>query len=340
MALVLVVDTNVFLLARQHAGCGQVLNRVCFSAEHMLALDDDSDAIRKEYKDYADSHPESRLREVVSRIIELDRASERNDGSEQNLQFLLPLSNQLESEHMQFLRERGCHRPIEPEMFGIARGQPHTCLVLAPAALASIEPVRRGYRSEGTLEELRREFADDIRIVSAEDVGWLDEPGDPPPRTYSQLQAFLEQHRQDETCAEREYVELKCPTVPSNGIISTLARDVMKAVCALTNTTSGWIFIGVEDDGTIHGVPRRYNHEAVESWDMLWRMMSAQEFSFFEPRKPFVRQWFISVPGDTELDLQVIALRVTRQRGRLSQYRNEAYKRMGTSTHRIDAVNR
>lgn len=330
MGLALVVDTNVFLLARDHIGCRQVFQRVCYSWDYMLVIDRRRE-IFKEYKRFARGGRESPLRRLVSLLIEREATRSGEPPC------ALLISNQLTSEDLDFLRDLQCHKPIEPQMLGVARDQPHTCVVISETESARPMPIPRGYCEAGIWERLQERFPD-IRIVTTGDLSWLDEPGDPAPRDCATLEAFLEAKRLDENCAEREFLELKCPDPADRGIGLNLMRDVMEAVCAMTNAASGYIFIGVEDDGTIHGVPRKYKDREVSSWDELWCKMAGQELSRFRPHKPFLRQWFIPVPNDPQIDLRVVALRVEKQRGGPYSYRGRVYVREGTMSQQLYAV--
>ena len=330
MGLALVVDTNVLLLAKHHVGCGEVFRRMCYSWDCMLVIDDTRE-ILKEYRYFAHRNLESPLYRLVSLLIERDT---KKPGEPP---FTLPIHSQLTVEDLKFLDDLQCQRPIEPQMLGISRGQPHTYLVLPDDKLGGSEPILRGYRREEALKRIGERFSD-IRIVTTGNLDWMFEPGDPAPRDFETLKAFLKSQRLDESCAEREFLELKCPEVAERGVRYNLVKETMKAICAMTNTTSGYIFIGVKDDGTIHGVPREYNGRVVASWDELWRKIAGHELGRFRPRKPIFRQWFISVFDNPRSDLRVIALRVERQRGGPYKYRGEAYYRVGTTSQRLDAV--
>lgn len=328
MGLALVVDTNVFLLVQDDVGCGQVFRRVCYSWDYMMVTDNKKE-ILKEYKRFAQRNRESPLHRLISLLIERDRDTTADPP------FTLSINSRLTAEDKEFLCDLECHNPIEPQMLGIARGQPHTCLVLSDDRLT--EPIPRGYRREGVLTIMRERFRD-IRFETTGNLGWLDEPGDPAPRDHETLEAFLERNRLDENCVEREFLECKCPEPAENGVGFNLVKDIMKAVCAMTNATSGWIFIGVKDDGTICGVPKKYGGREVASWDELWRKIASQELSRFRPRKPILRQWFIPVFSGPQNDLRVIALRVDKQRGGPYRYRGEIYVREGTTSQRLNAV--
>ena len=330
MGLALVVDTNVFLLAEDHVGCGMIFQRACYSWDYMLVIDGEKE-ILKEYKLSAQQNRESPLRRLVSLLIERETKAQAEPPS------VLYIRNHLTPDDLVFLHSLKCHNPIEPQMIGIARGQPNTCLVLPEDRLAKSGLMPRGYRQKGALAKLRKRFPD-VRIETTDCLDWLDEPGDPAPRDHESLEAFLEHNRLDENCVEREFLECKCPKSAESGIGFNLAKDVMRAVCALTNTTSGWLFIGVKDDGTIYGVPKKYRGREVASWDELWRKIASQELSRFRPRKPILRQWFIPVSNEPQSDLRVIALRVEKQRGGPYRYRGEVYCREGATSQRLDAV--
>ena len=330
MGLALVVDTNIFLLAKEHIGCGMVFKRACYSWDYMLVTDD-SRKIFREYKRFARRNRDSPLYRLVNLLIERETTAPGEPP------FMLSVHSHLTADDLEFLRDLECHEPIEPQMFGVARGQPHTCLVLSDNDLIRSEPIPRGYQREGSLERLRGRFSD-TRIVTTGNLDWLDEPGDPAPRDYETLKAFLEDKRLDENCVEREFLEVKCPECTEAGIGSSLVRGTMAAVCAMTNTTSGYVFIGVKDDGTICGVPKKYGGREVASWDELWRKIASQELSRFRPRKPILRQWFIPVSNGPQNDLRVIALRVDKQRGGPYRYRGEIYVREGTTSQRLNAV--
>lgn len=111
----------------------------------------------------------------------------------------------------------------------------------------------------------------------------------------------------------------------------------MEAICAMTNTTSGYIFVGVEDDGTILGVSRKYVTERGDvtfynSWDELWSGVFMSEMGQFRPRKPEIRAWYIPITNEANDDLRVIAIRVYQQRGSDYKYKGEEFIRMGTTS--------
>lgn len=330
MGLVMVVDTNVFLLAHDDVACGMVVNYACYARDVILALDRDNE-IRNEYVRLASSHPESRLREFVQRMID-------QQGSDALFKTLCQRS-QLSESDLEFLRRKQCHNPIEPQMLGIARKGEHTYLVVPDEKLLASEVVKRGYRAPTILDEIKTYFSD-VKLQTTHSLEWLTEPGDPAQRDYSSLESFLEHHRLDKYSAEREFLELKCPESTEVGLMSRSAKDIMEAVCAMTNMVDalggGYIFVGVENNGTIHGVPLLYNEEPCGSWDELWLTIASSEFSYFKPRKPLLRQWFIPVSDDRS----VIAIRVSAQRGPEYSYRGQVYVREGTMSVRRDAVQR
>lgn len=344
MARALAIDTNVFLLADEDANCQMVAQQACYSCDYRLVFDRIDEKIRAEYEEYADLYPESWLRSAVKELIERTPAQTTLSAQQKWLpSSILTLPCRLTPEEYGLL---ACGDKAERHFFGVVRGNSNTYLIIPGDSLREREHnlIQRCYREDDELNKLRRKFPD-IKIKSTDDLSWLYEPGDPAPEDLEQLEDYLTQNRLDATCAEREFIELKCPKSFDTGItfknrkkngkkiVEGLVVDIMEAICAMTNSNTGYIFVGVKDDGEIIGVPLKFNGEAMPDRDALWRKTS-EELQNFWPRRPLFRQWWIQV----STGLMVLALRVERQLGEPLSYRGEVYVRSGTASVKRDGV--
>jgi hypothetical protein len=335
MSKQLVVDTNVLLLASTDSGCAEIYRNLRYSCDYALLLDRHQ-KIWREYRTHAQRFPQSRLAELVKILLSQKSVPEQhNPTTSAGLPLAIELDSTLSAEEQLFLRNKKCP-PIEPEMIGIAKEQSLARLVILGDSKARHEPIPRGYRQPGLMQELVDKFK--LQIGTTDSLNWLSELDDPVPNTQESLDAFLKAKRNDtKDSVEREFIEVKCSKRTDLGITAQRRNKVMEAVCAMTNTTSGYIFVGVEDDGTIRGVTRTYINDrgdltAYDSWDALWNGVFMSEMGKFKPRKPEIRNWYIPVANNSNEDIRVIAIRVHQQRGGTYRYKGEEFVRMGTAS--------
>lgn len=335
MSKQLVVDTNVLLLASEDGGCAEVYRRLCHSCDYALLLDKQR-KIWQEYRTYAKKFPQSRLAELVTTIIKQQSAPERpNPTTRAGLPLAIEMDCKLDADDELFLKDKQCPS-IEPEMIAIAKEQSLARLVILGDTKAPREPIQRGYRQPGVMQELMNKFR--LKIRTTDTLNWLSELDDPVPNTQNTLHAFLEAYRKDTAkSVERQFIEVKYSERPDRAITSQRRDKIMEAICAMTNTTSGYIFVGVEDNGTIHGVSRKFAKErgdvtSYNSWDELWSGVFMSEMGKFKPRKPEIYPWYIPVANEANNDLRVIAIRVHQQRGSNYQYKGAEFTRIGTAS--------
>jgi hypothetical protein len=321
MGCALVVDTNVFLLVSRDVNCTKVLQRVRLLWDDMLLLDQDH-RIEQEYKRLAQQQPDSPLRGLVKLLLDQAGAATTPETSA----VFLHIPSRLAPEEYAF---PDCCNTAEPALFGVARDQPQTYLVIPGERHVGAEPIKRCYRNNGNLQNLLRQLK--LQILTTENIDPLFEPGDPAPRTREQLEAFLVEHRLDATTPERSFLECKCPGVIEDGITRSLVDDIMKAVCAFANQHPGYIFVGVQDSGAICGLPLKYHRAERASWDHVWRDV-AGSMQHFRPEQPIITPWWIPVDNSK----MVLAIRVDRHRIRNFTYRGHRYERIGTSSPRRD----
>ena len=93
------------------------------------------------------------------------------------------------------------------------------------------------------------------------------------------------------------------------------------------NTMNGYIFIGIRDDGAILGIACKYKGKPQNSWDNLWQIIGSRLGNDFpRDKKPIINVWWI--PVDLTRDKCVLALRITRQKGKPIAFRGKKYSKV------------
>lgn len=118
------------------------------------------------------------------------------------------------------------------------------------------------------------------------------------PRTYVALEAFLGganvQYR------EHDWIEFKAP---QNGLVKSMCKNITKAVCAMLNSTSGYVMIGVEESPTAKVVGFEKTYEGtLRAITELENILENAYFRKIEPNpRFFISLWSFSVPDTAKI---------------------------------------
>lgn len=307
MGCCLVIDTNVFLLASEDANCQRVVKCACYSWEHGVIIDIHG-AIQREYKEHSRNTDAIYLREFYKRLVNHEESDPRARAA------LIRIRCRLDAGDQAFLAGISCTQPVEPQLFGVACGQEDTYLIIPSLQWSGQEPIKRGYRDNSKLDMLRDHFrkaGKPLRVKTTADIDFLYEPGSSAPRTYTQLQQYLD----DRFKEEHQYLEFKSVKVPDGGVTMSIADTAMEAIVMIANSGhAGYVMIGVDPAGEITGVSQAYAGEPKMNWDDLWGAIFSNRKQQFSPDAPIMKEWFIQLPDKAgEPEKAVLVVRVHMQ---------------------------
>jgi hypothetical protein len=159
--------------------------------------------------------------------------------------FVKKLSGELSAPLAKRFKRSGCPE-VEKQMFGLA--ELHDANIVCPDHSRAI-PVPRVYL--GQLDNLQRGGIGPAVLTLAEILGPIREPGPYSPSTIDDLRVLICKWPEEE-----EFTEFKSPE--DDYLTSDMRNKVVKAICGLLNTRSGWVFIGVTPNGAIAPFSPRY----------------------------------------------------------------------------------
>lgn len=234
-----------------------------------LALDD-QDIILNEYRQSARAKPkqEAIVRQIVGQIINFG-----NKGYVKKLRCDLP------KPALDVLQPYGCDKSIERELFGLSINDPQVYVVYLPGGKGTIS---RGYSTN--MQHLNKKGLGTNFIPVCEAVDALEETTKVF-HSSKDIENFLDiaGNKTGDKRGEHECLEFK----GSSGILrhEQMIR-VVEAVCAMLNKGGGWVFLGVQDDGTVDGIEQKYKSSSDppkdHNADSLQRIV-AQEIGRIRP---------------------------------------------------------
>lgn len=132
---------------------------------------------------------------------------------------------------------------VEHALLCTALANPGVTLVCVDKRCMTL-PAERVWLRPDRLEFLL-EFLPGIQVKSCDQVyDILRSVPEGVPRKYAELETFLSQEMIG--WEEKDWIEFKAPQ--EWGLVPRMCRDIAKAVCALLNTTDGYVFVGIKED--------------------------------------------------------------------------------------------
>lgn len=289
--MIFVVDTNVFL--DESDDC-EDFTRKCWRAkpsELRLAVDSDGQ-ILEEYRKHA--VPGSLLKKVVRKIGELSW-----DQNGLNFDFDETQNN--------LLSEKLCHTPIEPALLGVGKDKTKPYVVFNPNERR--DPPRNFPEHLPALQSLGLGMG---MVTPKEALDRIHSPRKPNPENLGELEHLLDEYRVAGKRSEHSFLEFKAPgpnrlRLEDRKLVDEMRCDIAVAVCAMLNSCTGWVFVGVRDhDGEILGFNPEYN--GIAGYDQVQRMINAEIYRITPNPSKLFDPWVIDLPNGGI----VVAIRVTK----------------------------
>lgn len=229
---------------------------------------------------------------------------------------------------------------VEHALLCTALANPGVTLVCVDSRCSTLTADRVWLRPDRL--EFLQEFFPEIRVKSCDELhNILHSVPEGVPRDYSQLKTFLAQDKI--RWEENDWVEFKAPQ--RQGLIPRMCRDIAKAVCALLNTTSGYVFVGIEEDpppAQLIGFPLIYcrdDHDPTSCReypsDKIQIILEGAYLNRIVPSpRPHIMMWQISIPHD---EAKIILVILVDKGNTIYQYDFDgsgpkAFRRVGTQS--------
>jgi hypothetical protein len=316
MGWAIVLDPYVAHLADGNVACQKIVNSIYNSAEHAFVLDK-GQVLLDRYEQLARSNQEGWVRQLYEYLVESQPSSKVSQTTH-----ILCMSPQIaESE---YCCDSNADR-IERVMVGLASGQPCTALVTLDSSSRSTCTPSRLFWTDDCYQMVRDQHKVCFKFSDSWD--WLSEPYPPFPNTREGLEQFLRKYGQG-AIWETEQLEFKCPNNAAGGPTKLLVEKTREAICAMANSSGGYVFFGVHDDGSIPGVALVYDGKP-RGIDEISRILYRDHMEF-QPDEPVDKQWPIQVAEDRF----VFVFRIREKRVKNYTYKNERFVRVGTQSLR------
>lgn len=235
----------------------------------------------------------------------------------------------LTEDEQSWLKAEGCDTPVEPQLIAVGRKAPReTYVLILNGSCKSAKLPSRGTDDTKKVDKICDKFKT-IRFWPVNRINAL--RNQIKLHRYPASEAHLCQFLAD---VESETVEFKQPQLNDTGVYElthSIVRDAWKAACGLLNNVGGYVAIGVDDDGTIHGVRAANNKGELINDDDLSKRLT-DELCHFTPRAAlhFSVTLVPLINGN-----RVILIHVSQgDAAPTYKYRNQCYKRVATTTQR------
>lgn len=313
--MILLCDTNIFLQTNisSHLTLMQFFRE---TRKFFIGLDK-AQAIEQEYLLYGRRSPY--LQNVIQRL-QRERADRTVDG----------LSGELDPADKQrlatFINQYDSISNVELSMLTIALANPDVILVCVDTQCHSL-PINRQLMMPDQISILQEAFPE-IKIKHCDDVvNDLYAIPEGIPRDISSLEIYLD----SKSRREHDFLEFK---QPKNGLISRMCRDIAKAVCAMLNSTNGFVMIGVDEDANAQakGFEKSFNNKPKRSDELEIRLANDYLLKI-EPRPDcFIKLWTIDKNPTKIVMIIFIEKGSSQYRYRFDQRGLLVFRRIGTQS--------
>jgi len=315
MGWAVVLDPYVADLADNNVVCQKIVSTVYYSADHAFVVDK-GQVLLERYEQLARSKPEGWVRQVYKYLVESQPAPDVASTPHILCLKLPPMPEDA------YCCGRDADR-VERIMVGLASGQQKTALVTLDSASRSQCQSPWLFWTDECYQKVLNQHKVCFKFTDSWD--WLHDPHPPFPNTKEGLENFLKRYG-DGQIRETEQLEFKCPNNPAEGLTKTVVDSARQAVCAMANSSGGYVFIGIKDNGDISGITLKY--EGIQrSVDELLNIVCGNHTQF-NPYMPVDNQWCIRLDEDR----YVFILYVCNKRVKDYRYKNERYRRVGTQS--------
>lgn len=175
---------------------------------------------------------------------------------------------------------------VEITMLAIALANPGVTLVCVDPQTASL-PVNRQLLVPDRIPDLQKGLG--IKIKSCDEiVNDLRMAPEGAPRDIASLESFLDSASR----REHDYLEFK---QPRNGLVARMCRDITKAVCAMLNSTTGFVMVGIDEtvNAQVKGFEKTFESHPKKVDELEIRLVN-DYLRKIEPKPDcFVRLWSI-----------------------------------------------
>ena len=157
---------------------------------------------------------------------------------------------------------------------------------------------------------------------------------------------MLKEHQINGQVTEQEYLEFKEGPVDYlqfrdeifdiERFDRSLRARITKSICGALNSRSGWVFVGITDQGAIAGFPPIYLENQIPGQDYIQQLISENVRSIqpnpLEVERDCISMWAIDV-GQNRIVLSVL---ITKPQGGIAfTYNGVCYGKFGTTCPRV-----
>lgn len=314
--MILLCDTNIFLQANIPSHL--MLMRLFQETRKFFVGLDAMQAIEQEYFFYGTRS--QYLQNIIQRL-QTERLQRAADGLTGNLDI------SKEGRLNDFVKRNPSISSFETTMLTVALANPGVTLVCVDPQCETL-PAKRQLLLPPKISDLKSAFPE-IEIKNCkeviEDLRALPEGV---PRDITSLELFLASKGN----REHDYLEFK---QPQNGLVTRMCHDIAKAACAMLNTTTGFVMIGVDENANaqIKGFVKEYNGQP-RSHDQIENLLTNNFLLEINPRPDsYIHVWSIDILSSSKIVMIVFVEKgSTTYQFNFMQHGWKIYRRLGTQS--------
>lgn len=319
MSLSVVIDPSALELADQSSDCREVIRHLMSRRLDILYLDHD-DRLLQMYETLARQNDESLAHDLYKWICNQEAFSDTTGF----------LRHIIHNRASGLCTSYSCANSDnnELEIILIETAAKVDAVIFTPSPrLIERSDHRRCFHDPQIRDQVRNAYGAVVKDSSH--VADLVRPSPPRPGTVEELERMLPPingRRQESGSVEFKH--------PGAFVTPSIVKSANEAVCAMANSKGGgYVFIGIDAEGNITGVPLRYKPARADPTDktldeMLTLLHPTQHF---RPFSPLENIWHIAVNGDR----YVFVLFVDDQENPIYTYCDARFRRYGPKTVRV-----